>query len=96
MPALPGLLAADVIFLQPVEVLMLMARIALAIGHRQARAAQMHAVGLGSLEKRDMLKVLRRRRQRLEQIAHHRQVGLHLLAVAPSAYQVAGLSFTAA
>ena len=50
----------------------------------------MRPVGLGSLQQRDMLEVLRHRLQRLEQVLQHRQVRLHLFTIAPAFHQ-AGL-----
>ena len=92
MPFLARLFVADVILLQPVEVVMLMALVALAIRHRDAVAAQVHAVSLGALQKGDVLQVFcRTRKAARTDCASWSGFGLHLLAVAPSADQVAGL-----
>src|SRR5439155_17481080 len=66
VPALPLLLRPEVVLLQPVEVLVRMARRALARGHRHR--LDVRAVGLGALEQRDVLETPRRALQRLEQI----------------------------
>ena len=83
--AATGASLAQVVLLKPVEIVVRVARRPFA--RRHGDRPQMHAVGLGALQQRDMTKRIPRR-ERFDEIAQHRQIGGHLLARAPSLDQV--------
>ncbi|KAG1252416.1 hypothetical protein G6F68_011794 [Rhizopus microsporus] len=72
---------ANVVFLEPVRVRMVVPGMALARGN--ADGVQVHAIGLGALQHRDMAQPTAAG-QRLDHVPDHGQVGGHLLWILPA------------
>ena len=75
-------LVADVVLLQPVEVLVLIARETLSCRH--GHGVHVHAVRLRALQEAHVLQPLGRLRQRVHQVLEHRQIRVHLIALLPA------------
>ena len=87
VPGLSLLQLAQEILLRPVEIRLLVHfRASLARRHRQR--ADMHAIGLGALQQRDMLQIRRDRLERAHQIAQHVVVDGDLPRIAPAVDEI--------
>ena len=78
MPALAVLQLAQEMLLLPVEVRLLV-HLRAVFARRHGERADVHAIGLGALQQRDVAKLWRDRLERGHQIAQHQVVGADLL-----------------
>jgi hypothetical protein len=89
VPVLALLQLTQEVLLGPVEI-RLFVHFGTALARRHGQRADMDAISLGALQKRDMPKLRRHRFERRHQIAQHQIVGADLVLIAPAVDEVGG------